>query len=202
MIVIGVTGSIGMGKSTISSMLKLIKIPVYDSDFEVKKLLEKDQVIKEKIKSHWPMVINEDKNQSINKKALSIIVFKNKDQKNILEKILHPIIEKKRNLFLKKNSDKKTFIALDIPLLYETGTDKICDYVFLAHTSDRQQRSRVLSRTGMTEEQYYAIKKNQWTNEEKKSKNPFIITTSYGKVVSFTLVIYYLFFILLKKRYN
>ena len=81
---------------------------------------------------------------------------------------------------------------MDVPLLYETGTDKICDYVFLAYTSKKIQRKRVLLRDNMTSRKFNLINKSQWSHKKKKEKKPFIINTSFGKIISFVIIIFYL----------
>ena len=199
MIIIGITGSIGTGKSTIASMMRILKCAVHDSDLEVKKILENNELVKNKIKKKWPSVIfSKDKKQFINKKKLSEIVFNYPKEKSFLERIIHPVVYESRDNFINKNKNKK-FIVLDVPLLYETGTDKICDYVFLAYSSEIKQKARVLSRENMTEEKFNLIRKSQWTQEMKLKQNPYLITTSYGKAITFIIIIWYLIIITLKR---
>ena len=85
----------------------------------------------------------------------------------MLESIIHPIVEKERKLFLIKNKLAK-LVGLDVPLLYETSTDKTCDYVFLVNTSKKKQKRRVLKRLNMTEEKFNLINNSQWKFEKKK----------------------------------
>ena len=199
MIIIGITGSIGTGKSTIASMMRILNLVVHDSDLEVKKILENNELVKNKIKKKWPSVIfSKDKKQFINKKKLSEIVFNYPKEKSFLERIIHPVVYESRDNFINKNKNKK-FIVLDVPLLYETGTDKICDYVFLAYSSEIKQKARVLSRENMTEEKFNLIRKSQWTQEMKLKQNPYLITTSYGKAITFIIIIWYLIIITLKR---
>lgn len=201
MIIIGITGSIGTGKSTIASMMKILNLAVHDSDLEVKKILENNELVKNKIKRKWPMVfLSKDNKQYINKKKLSEIVFNYPKEKSILERIIHPVVYESRDNFIKKNKNKK-FVVLDVPLLYETGTDKICDYVFLACSSEIEQKARVLSRENMTEEKFNLIKKSQWTQEMKLKQDPYPITTSYGKTITFIIIIWYLILIIFKRNF-
>ena len=140
MIIIGITGSIGTGKTTIASMLKSLRIPVFDSDQQVKLLLETDHLVIEKIYNTWPNTVSFEE-KKINKLLLANIIFNNKRDRRILEKIIHPVIKNKRDVFIKKNKEFY-IIGLDVPLLYETGTDKICDYIFLAYTSKKKSKKK------------------------------------------------------------
>ena len=198
MIIIGITGSIGTGKSTIASMMRILNFAVHDSDLEVKKILENNELVKNKIKKKWPNVISKDNKQYINKTKLGEIVFNYPKEKSFLEKIIHPVVYESRQNFINENKNKK-FVFLDISLLYETGTDKICDYVFLSYTSETKQKARVLSRENMTEEKFNLIRESQWTQEMKLSQNPYSVTTSYGKTITFIIIIWYLILITLKR---
>ena len=200
MIIIGITGSIGMGKSTIAEMLKQLNIPVFDSDKEVKNILENNSVVQKQICDIWPdVVLTQKREQKINKYILSEKIFTNKKNRRILEKIIHPRVKERRKLFI-NDASKSLIVALDVPLLYETRSDKFCDDIFLAHTDENTQTKRVLGRLGMTAEKLDLIKKAQWSNDKKRKKNPYLITTSYGKVVSFIIIIVYLIIIIFKRR--
>ena len=200
MIIIGITGSIGMGKTTVSNMLRILKIPVFDSDKKVKEILEKNYDVIEKISEIWPdSVLFYQKQKKINKNILSNKIFESKIERKKLERIIHPIVKKERTSFLKKY--KKYFVVgLDIPLLYETRMDKICDYIFLVNTTKKIQRKRVLMRPNMTEKKYELINNSQWSYEKKKNKKPLIINTSFGKLITFIIVIFYLLVIKLKGK--
>ena len=193
MIIIGITGSIGMGKTSVSKMLRVLKIPVFDSDKKVKEILEKNYDIIEKISKIWPESIFYQRNQKrVNKGILSNKIFDNKTERRKLERIIHPLVKKERTSFLKKY--KNSFVVgLDIPLLYETQMDKECDYIFLVHTTKNIQRKRVLTRPNMTENKFELINNSQWSFNKKIKEKPFIINTSFGKLITFIIVIFYLF---------
>ena len=200
MIVIGITGSIGMGKTTIAHMLKRFNIPVFDSDKEVKDILENNNLVKEQVYKLWPDVILIQANEKkIDKNLLSRKIFADKDNRKILENIVHPLVHKRRNCFI-NNSYNSFIIALDIPLLYETGTDKVCDDILLAYTSEKNQKVRVLSRPNMTLKKFNLIKNAQWSTRMKREKNPYLISTSYGKLISFIMISIYLVIIIFKKK--
>tara|TARA_B100000123_G_scaffold269124_1_gene244744 strand:- start:517 stop:1059 length:543 start_codon:yes stop_codon:yes gene_type:complete len=176
--IIGVTGSIGMGKTTISSMLRLVGIPIFDSDKYVRTILEENNCVIEKIFRLWPDTVSIiQKKKKINKHLLGEKVFKSRKNRKILENIIHPIVQKQRDIFI-HNHKKSKIIGLDVPLLYETGTDKICDYIFLVNALKNIQRKRVLARPNMTEEKFKQINNAQWTFEQKKKNE-----TIYNKYI-------------------
>ena len=196
--IIGITGSIGMGKSTISYMLTKLGVPVFDSDKQVSKVLENNSNIIKKIGLKWPhAVIINNHEKSVDRKVLGDIIFSNLSDKIFLEKLIHPILNQKRDLFIQQNINR-SLVALDVPLLFETKLHKICDFIFLANAESDIQMSRVLKRKNMTHQKFDLIKKNQLSNEERKklSSNIFVISTNYGKLVSFIIVLAYLFKIL------
>ena len=192
MIIIGITGSIGTGKTTVSKMLKILRIPVFDSDKKVKEILDKNHFVIKKISKIWPDVISTNQNQNkINKIELSDKIFRSKKERKKLEDIIHPLIEKERKTFL-QNFENFNIVGLDVPLLYETGKDKECDYVFLMNTSKKIQKERVLRRPNMTEKKFEKINNAQWSFERKIKEKPFIINTSFGKITTFFLFFFYL----------
>ena len=200
MIIIGITGSIGMGKSTIAKMLKQFKVPVFDSDKEVRDILDNNDEVKKQIYNLWPDVILTERNEKeIDKNLLSRKIFSNKKYRNILESIIHPQVIERRNIFI-KSVEKSLIVALDVPLLYETGSDKVCDDIFLVYTDEETQKKRVLARSNMTQKKLDLIKKAQWNDQKKKDKGPYLVTTSYGKFVSFIIITSYLITILFKKK--
>ena len=200
MIIIGITGSIGMGKSTIASMLKFFGIPIHDSDLVVKELIETNPLVLKKIKKNLPEVIDIiDSKEIINKEKLSKLIFNDIKCKENLEKIIHPLVNKKRKMFLKKY-ESKNIVGMDVPLLYETGLNKICNYIFLALTSEANQAKRVLKRKNMTKEKFISIKENQWSDEMKKEQKPYIINTTYGKILVFISLTFLLSTIFFKEK--
>ena len=204
MVIIGITGSIGMGKTTIAKILNFCKIPIFDSDEEVKKILDNNLSIIKKIKNNWPECIYLQNNKEIiDKKKIGKIIFNNTKEKEKIEKIIHPIINKKRNIFLQeKKKEKFRLVGLDIPLLYETKTNKICNYILLASASESTQKDRVLKRDGMTIDKFNKINKNQLSDCFKRKQKPIIITTEFGKIITFISVIYYLILINFKLGIN
>ena len=189
-----------MGKTTIANMLRRLSIPVFDSDSEVKDILENNNQAKSQINKIWPnVIIRENKIKKLDKILLRKIIFRNKKNREKLEQIIHPLVRKKRDDFI-KTKQNSFIIGLDIPLLYETGSESICDEVFLAYTSQINQKERVLARENMSEKIFNLIKQTQWNTEKKKKKRPYLVTSSYGKLISFILIIVYLIIIIIKKK--
>ena len=189
MIIIGITGSIGMGKTTVSKMLRILKIPVFDSDKTVKEILDKNYDIIEKISEIWPeSVMFHQKQKKINKEVLSNKIFESKNERKKLEKIIHPLVKKERTSFLKKYR-KYFVVGLDIPLLYETKMDKVCDHIFLVNTTKKIQRKRVLNRDKISNSLFEKIIKSQLSFEEKIKFKPQIINTKRAKFFIFLKVI-------------
>ena len=151
MIIVGLTGGIGSGKSTVAKDFKKLKIPVFDSDQEVKKLYTtKDPDLIKAIKK-----IDKNKNtlgkKRINWKKLGDIVFNDKTKLKILEKVIFKKLKKRRKVFLRKNKKlKKDIVVLDTPLLFENNLNKKCNYVVFAKAPLKLRRQRVLKRKGMT----------------------------------------------------
>ena len=175
MIKIGLTGSIGMGKSTTSKLFLKQGVPVYDADASVHKLYKKGQEGAKHIQKIFPKAITAE--GGVNRDLLSKEVLGNKEKLKKLESIIHPLLIESRKLFFKKNKDSKLCV-LDIPLLFETGGEGSVDFTVVVSTSYEIQRKRVLARKNMTEEKLEKILSVQIPSEEKCKKADFIIDTS------------------------
>ena len=138
---IGITGSIGTGKTTIASIFSLFNIPIFNADQEIKEILKKKSVIKE-LKSIWPSIVTK---YHIDKLKLKNIIFSNNNEKKKLEKLLYPYLEIELKKFERTNY-KESILVYDIPLIYETKSEKKYDKILLAHCDIRVQRKRVITR--------------------------------------------------------
>jgi dephospho-CoA kinase len=182
MIIIGLTGSIGMGKSTVSRQFAALGAKVANADDFVHQLMEKDDVISE-ISEVFPNAIIDKK---IDRKILGKIVFADETKRKILEKILHPKVVELEEKFVKKQQKLGAkLVVLDIPLLFETGADARVDYAVVVSAPKDVQRRRVLARAGMSAEKFERILKTQMPDLEKKKRADFIIPTGLGKSYSF-----------------
>ena len=175
MIKIGLTGSIGMGKTETGKIFSELGFPVYNADDAVHKLYGPGQKGSEKIKEIFPNSINPD--GSVNREILSAEVLGDVDKIRALESIIHPLVGEDREIFFKKNADSPAII-LDIPLLFETGGEKFVDLVIVVDAPQYIQEERVLSRPNMTKEKFEKIIAEQIPNDVKKKKADFIVDTS------------------------
>ena len=171
---IGITGSIGTGKTTIANIFALFKIPIFDADQEIKKILTKKEII-QKLKNIWPLVV---KKNYIDKLKLRTIIFSNNLEKKKLEKLLYPYL----NIELKKFENinyKESILVYDVPLIYETKSEKKYDLIILAHCDIKLQRVRVLSRDKISNSLFQKIAASQLSFKEKIKFKPQVINTKY-----------------------
>ena len=177
MIKIGLTGSIGMGKTETGKIFSEFGFPLYNADNAVHRLYTPGQKGAEKIKETFPAAINPD--GSVNREKLSKEVLGDKEKIKILEGIIHPLVGEDREIFFLENSNAHA-VVLDIPLLFETGGEKYVDIIVVVDVPKDIQEKRVLSRTNMTKEKFEKIIAEQMPNELKKEKADFVVNTSTG----------------------
>lgn len=193
MIVLGLTGSIGMGKSTICAMFEREGIPCHDSDAAVHELLSPEGAGYFAVTAAFPyysypqiykrLVKGEPK--IIERKALGAVVFHDVEARKKLEGILHPLVRASQKEFVRVAQRKGLrAVILDIPLLFETGAEDYLDHVICVHAPYHIQKQRVLARPGMTEERFAAIVAAQMPSEEKCARSDFVIETGLGRAVS------------------
>ena len=181
MIVIGLTGGIASGKTTITNFLKKKKFAVHDSDSVVKKIYSKPEpkFLSYLKKTNLKKSIKDNK---IDKKTIREEIFTNIEKRKLLEKFLHAKVKKSRDIFLKKNRQKKTQIVfLDIPLLFENKLENICNYTILFYAPLKIRKQRAIRRRGMQKRILVKIIKNQLSDKIKKKKADFVINTSASK---------------------
>ena len=175
MLLVGVTGSIGMGKSTVAQMFKEHGYGVYNADDTVHYIYENDGEVIEKVESQFP---GSTKDGVVNRLALRDILNKDPDKFRHLEQIVHPVTRKYQIIYIKKLIDEgKTGCVLDIPLLFETGGEKYVDVSVVVTASEATQKSRVVSERRVPLEIFNAIKDQQMPDREKLKKADYIIST-------------------------
>ena len=174
-IVLGLTGSIGMGKTTTAKMFAKYGIPVWEADTSVHKLYSKEgeavELFKEKLPSS---IVNNEVSRAELKKLI------NDDERNLktIETLVHPLVSNDRKRFVNAAEKKKIpLIVLDIPLLFEKGHEKSVDYIAVVSVTTETQRQRVLKRNTMTPEMVEKILEIQMSDAEKRQKADFVIIT-------------------------
>lgn len=181
-VIIGLTGSIGMGKSTVAAQFASLGIEVLSADAIVHALLAKGGAAAEAVGRQFPEAAQ---NGAINRQALGNIVFGDREKLKLLESILHPLVVAEENRFIeRKRGEKAKYAVLEIPLLYETGAEKRCDAVVVVTAPSFLQKYRVLKRPGMTKERLACILSQQMPDGEKRARADFIVQTGLGKAYS------------------
>lgn len=179
MIILGLTGSIGMGKTTAAKAFRRLGVAVHDADHAVHQLMQPGGAAVGPVLAAFP---NVQKNGVIHRPALGAVVFGNTDKLRQLESILHPLVREKEKTFLALSARRgERMVVLDIPLLFETGGEVRCDGVVVVSAPLSIQKSRVLSRPGMTPEKFRAISQQQMPDREKRRRADFVVRTSLGK---------------------
>ena len=175
MIVVGLTGSIGMGKSNAAIALRHLGVPVHDADAAVHTLLGPGGRAVAKVAAVFPQALASNR---IDRKILGDLVFGDTPALRRLEGILHPLVRKSSRNFLAAAARRHAPIAvLDIPLLYESGGEKTVDAVIVVSAPRQIQRQRVLARRGMTEEKFRAILTRQVPDIEKRRRATYVVFT-------------------------
>ena len=170
---IGITGSIGTGKTTIANIFALFKIPIFDADREIKKILKRKE-IKQNLKKIWPLIVKKD---HIDKLKLREIIFSNNIEKKKLEKLLYPYLEIELTKFETINNNEN-ILVYDVPLIYETKTEKKYDKILLAHCSRKAQKERVLTRDKISDSLFKKILASQLSFDKKIKFKPKVINTN------------------------
>ncbi|KJD34562.1 dephospho-CoA kinase [Tamlana nanhaiensis] len=171
MIVVGLTGGIGSGKTTVAKQFETLGIPVYIADDEAKKLMHKSKVIKRKL-----IELFGDQayvNNELNRPFIANIIFNDKSYLEKMNAIIHPRVAKHFNKWaLKQNAP---YVIKEVAILFENGGNKACDYVITV-TANRETRiERLLKRDNTTIEKIEAIMKNQWSDEQKIKDSHFVV---------------------------
>ncbi|HRD28977.1 MAG TPA: dephospho-CoA kinase [Caulobacter sp.] len=178
MITVGLTGSIGMGKSTTAAMFAAEGVPVYDADAEVHALYARGGAAVAPLEAAFPGVVVDG---AVDRTLLSQRVVGKPDELRRLEAIVHPLVGESRvGFFQKAVADGADIVVLDIPLLFETGGEKRMDAVVVVSAPADIQRQRVLARPGMDEAKLDAILARQTADAEKRARAHFVIDTSKG----------------------
>jgi dephospho-CoA kinase len=176
MVILGLTGSIGMGKSATADLFRARGVPVHDSDACVHALYAGRAA--PLIEAAFPGTVREG---VVDRAALGKAVLGDRAALKRLETIIHPLVAEERDAFLRQGAkDNQPVVVLDIPLLFEIGGTSMVDAVVVVTAPESVQKSRVLARPGMTPETFAAIVAKQVPDREKRARAHFIIDTSRG----------------------
>ncbi len=173
-LVIGLTGSIGMGKSTAAKMFEDAGVAVFDADAAVHRMQSAGGMLVPAIEAAFPGTTNAN---GTDRQKLGAAVFGNKAKLALLESIIHPAVAKERAAFFKAHRGD-ALVVFDIPLLFEKGGADAVDVVIVVSAPADIQRDRVLARTGMTDEKFQQILKLQTPDAEKRGRADYVIDTS------------------------
>lgn len=184
MIILGLTGSIGMGKSTAAATLRRLGVPVFDADAEVHRLLAPGGAAVGAVEAAFPGV--RDVAGRIDRQRLGQRVFNDPPALHRLEAIIHPLVRAAEKRFVARaHARRQRLIVLDIPLLFETGGDERCDLVLVVSAPLRLQRERVMRRPGMSERRFAGILRAQMPDREKRRRADFVVATALGRDATF-----------------
>lgn len=185
MVVLGLTGSVAMGKSTLAKQCKALRALVFDADAYVHELLASDAWVIQQIEFAFSGVVKEG---VVNRSQLGKQVFSDPDAMDDLEAILHPVVRDAEIQFLLRAQRNGVKIAvLDIPLLFETGADGLCDYTLVVTAPPMIQAQRMHKR-GINNQRLKQILSRQMPDSEKRLRADFVIPTSMGKGYSFRML--------------
>jgi len=178
--VLGLTGSIGMGKSTAASMLRGMGLAVHDADAAVHRLMARGGRAVPAIAEAFPDVVRDG---AVDRRALGARVFEDPDALKRLEAILHPEVRAEAQRFIDARRYRgNDLVVLDIPLLFETGGETLCDAVAVVSAPRFVQEARVLTRPGMTRDKLAAIRAQQLPDSDKRRRADFVVPTGLGRL--------------------
>ena len=179
MLILGLTGSIGMGKTAAAEAFARLGVPVHDADGEVHALMGPGGGAVGAVEAAFPGVARDGE---VDRDELARRVFGDGRALRRLEAIVHPMVREGEARFLKRAAARRCrLVVLDVPLLFETGGEKRCDYTAVVTAPAFVQRRRVLGRPGMSEEKLAAIRARQMADAEKRRRADFIIPTGLGR---------------------
>ncbi len=186
MVVLGLTGSIAMGKTTAAKMVRRLGIPVFDADGCVHALLARNGRAVDAVGRLFPEVIAEG---AVDRAALARRVFASSGALASLEAVLHPLVRERQSWFLKVEARQgRRVVVLDIPLLFETGGDTVCDAVAVVSAPEFVQRRRLRERPGLGASRLHATLARQMTDVEKRRRADYVIPTGLGKAFTFATI--------------
>tara|TARA_B100000614_G_scaffold209624_1_gene192566 strand:- start:633 stop:1250 length:618 start_codon:yes stop_codon:yes gene_type:complete len=179
LVVIGLTGSIAMGKSTAAQMFRDLGVPVFDADAAVHSLMDQNGEAVDAVEQRFPGVTRAG---TVDRAALGKRVFGDAEALKALEVILHPLVRRREKQFMAgAHRRRASVVVLDIPLLFETGGQRRCDLTVVVSAPAFLQKMRALKRSGMTPERLNAVLAKQMPDAEKRRRADHVVPTGLGK---------------------
>jgi dephospho-CoA kinase len=170
---VALTGSIGMGKSTVAAMFERAGVPVFDADAEVRRLQGKDGALVAEIGQRFPGTVDDG---ILDRERLANIVLDDPEELAALEAIVHPAVQAARERFIRDHA-AAAILLFEIPLLFETGSETAYDKIVVVSAPADAQRQRALARPGMTAEKFTAILERQMPDADKRAQADFVVDT-------------------------
>lgn len=181
--VLGLTGSIGMGKSTAATMLRRMGIPIWDADAAVHRLFQRGGAAVGAIEAAFPGTVRDG---AVDRQTLGREVFGDHAALRKLERIVHPLVWQADRRFREAAAARRTpIVVMDVPLLFEGGGYRRCDAVIVVSAPRLIQVQRVMKRPGMTREKLAGILSRQMADREKRRRADFVVPTGLGRAVTF-----------------
>lgn len=182
MVILGLTGSIGMGKTVAAGIFRRLGIPVHDADRAVHGLLAKDGACVAAVAAAFPGAVRDGR---VDRAALAGKVFGDDEALSRLEAIIHPLVRRRERDFLRTAAAQgRRLVVLAVPLLFETGGERRCDGVVVVSAARPVQEARVLRRPGMTRERLEFVLSHQICDAKKRRRAEFVVATGLGRGLS------------------
>jgi len=180
--IIGLTGGVGMGKSTAAAMLRRMRVPVYDADAAVHRMMGKGGIAVAAVAAAFPGVV---KDGAIDRAALGSRVFGDPGAMKRLEAIIHPLVRRDEDRFLAEMRRRRAkLVVMDVPLLFESGRDRRYDATIVVAAPEFLRRARVLARPGMTPARLAAIMAKQMPDIEKRRRADIVVPSGLGRALT------------------
>jgi dephospho-CoA kinase len=179
MTIVGITGGIGSGKTTVCNIFSSLGVPIYHADDEAKKLYSLPHLKEELKKRFGAAIIN--KNGDLDKKKMADLIFNDEKSLKEINTLIHPLVIQHFNEW--KEKQESTYIIKEAAILFESGTNKDCDKIILVTAPAETRMQRILQRDNRTREEVEKIMQKQWAEEEKRKLSDFIITNDETQLV-------------------
>ena len=172
-LIVGLTGGIGSGKTTVAKMFEALNIPVYYTDVEAKKIMHSSKIIKRKLIHRFGEEVYLD--HKLNKPFLANLIFTNKENLEFVNSIVHPKVNQHFMRWVKKQESIAKYVVQENAILFENGSNIYCDKIITVTASKKIKLQRVIKRDNVTQQQVLERMNNQWSDQEKIKKSDFVI---------------------------